>query len=66
MDCPYYRVCRVRLKVFLGQGEMFMDGAGNKSIDNYQKENIELRIKNIELQKIEDSYNSPPNKTAKK
>lgn len=43
-----------------------MDGAGNKSIDNYQKENIELRIKNIELQKIEDSYNSPPNKTAKK
>ena len=37
------------LFLFLGQGEMFTDGAENNSIDNYQKENIELRIKNIEL-----------------
>ena len=37
------------LFLFLGQGEMFLDGADNISIDNFHRENTELLIKNSEL-----------------
>ncbi len=37
------------LFLFLGQGKMFMDGSDNNSIDNFQRENAELLIKNSEL-----------------
>ena len=37
------------LFLFLGQGEMFLDGADNNGIYNFHRENTELLIKNGEL-----------------